>query len=48
MQSGESYKSFHLCDVEFGLCLCERWSPIHRDDLALVRIDVVVLARLEW
>jgi hypothetical protein len=20
-----------LCDVEFGLCLCERWTPIRRD-----------------
>jgi hypothetical protein len=20
-----------LCDVEFDLCLCERWSPIRRD-----------------
>jgi hypothetical protein len=23
--------SFHLCDVEFGLCLYERWSSIRRD-----------------
>jgi hypothetical protein len=20
-----------LCDVEFGLCLCEKWSPVYRD-----------------
>jgi hypothetical protein len=27
MQSGESYKSFHLCDVEFGLCLVRGGLP---------------------
>jgi hypothetical protein len=39
-----SYKSSILCDVEYGLCLCESVVVLHssRCELVVVRIDVVV------
>jgi hypothetical protein len=44
MQSWVSYKSFHLYDVEFGLCYC--WEFFHPSwwEVTMVRIDVVVWA----
>jgi hypothetical protein len=44
-----SYKSSILCDVEFGLHLCESVMVFHpsRCELTVVRIDAVVLAMVE-
>jgi hypothetical protein len=48
MQSWVSYKSFHLHDVEFGLCYY--WELVFHlswCEVTLVRIDVMVWAKLE-
>jgi hypothetical protein len=46
MQSWVSYKSFHLYDVEFGLCFLLRVLIFHPSwcELTVVRIDIVVWA----
>jgi hypothetical protein len=43
MQSWESYKSFHLYDVEFGLCLSVRDMVYHPS-----RCDLIVWGSMLW